>query len=329
MKPSTEWKEQIAPDENERFERYARDFVEMQRRKSERFGNGRALHRKQILGLKASFEVLSDLPEAARHGLFAVPGVHEAWLRLSNGSFDRGPDAKPDIRGFAIKVLGVNGPGALGSGDTVSQDFLLINRSVFSFSKSEEFMAFVLAAAKGGGALLKHVLGRYGVFGGIAFMKRLAAGMGKPFKGFACDVFHSAAPIACGPYAVRVRLAPSGNPVPPAGPCDWDQDMKTRLAQAAPVAFDFQLQFFVDEASTPIEDAAVDWEESVAPYVTVARLHIARQDFTDASAREFQDKVEAAVFDPWMALMDHRPLGDVMRARKVVYFASEKARGAV
>lgn len=328
MKPSTAWKEQIASDEAERFERYARDFVEMQQRKSQTHGIGRALHRKQVLGLKAHFEVLSDLPEAARHGLFAVPGMHEAWLRLSNGSFDRAPDAKPDIRGFAIKVLGVSGPGALGSSDTASQDFLLINRSVFGFSKSEEFMTFVLAAAKGGGALLKHVFGQYGLFGGLAFMKRLAGGMKTPFKGFACNTFYSAAPIACGPYAVRVRMVPSGNPALPSGPCDWDQDMKTRLAQA-PLAFDFQLQFFVDEASTPIEDASVDWEESVAPYVTVARLHVPRQDPTDAAAREFQDKVEAAVFDPWVALMDHRPLGDVMRARKVVYFASEKTRGAV
>jgi len=34
------------------------------------------------------------------------------------------------------------------------------------------------------------------------------------------------------------------------------------------------------------------------------------------------------VFDPWQALMAHRPLGEVMRARKAVYFASQKERGA-
>ena len=39
-------------------------------------------------------------------------------------------------------------------------------------------------------------------------------------------------------------------------------------------------------------------------------------------------EVEAAVFDPWQALAAHRPLGDVMRARKVVYFESQKGRGA-
>ncbi|MGO9008399.1 MAG: hypothetical protein ACLQIQ_06485 [Beijerinckiaceae bacterium] len=68
--------------------------------------------------------------------------------------------------------------------------------------------------------------------------------------------------------------------------------------------------------------------DSIAPYVTVVRLGIAQQEFTGDAARQFDARVEAAAFDPWSALMDHRPLGDVMRARKVVYFASQKTRGA-
>lgn len=327
MKPSTAWKEQVAPDEAERFARYAQDFVEMQQRKSRKFGNGRALHRKQLLALKATLDVLPDLPEAARHGLFAAPGRHEAWLRLSNGGPDRAPDAKPDIRGFALKVFGVAGPAALGSGDAASQDFLLINQSAFAFPKSDEFVGLVMAVARGGGALLKHLHRQYGLIGGMKLMGKFARIMGKPFKGFACETFYSAAPIACGPYAARVRLVPCGNP-PAAATRDWAQDVKDRLAQA-PLAYDLQLQFFVDETATPIEDASVDWPESVAPYVTVARLDIPQQDFAAAAAREFDARVEAAVFDPWSALMAHRPLGDVMRARKVVYFASEKTRGAV
>ncbi len=71
--PSTAWREQVAPDEDERFAGYARQFTAMQRAKSVAFGNGRALHRKQHLGLKARLEVLDALPEHARHGLFAAP----------------------------------------------------------------------------------------------------------------------------------------------------------------------------------------------------------------------------------------------------------------
>jgi hypothetical protein len=328
MQPSTAWKEQIAPDEAERFEGYARDFAEMQKRKSQKYGNGRALHRKQLQGLKASFDVLPDLPEAARHGLFSKPGKYEAWIRLSNGGLDRAANAKPDIRGFAIKVFGVAGPSALGSGDAASQDFLLINHSAFAFPKSDEFVSLTMAASKGGGAMLKYLFGRYGLAGGFRMMGKFAGIMGKPFKGFACETFYSAAPIACGPYAVRVRMVPSGKPSPIEAKQDWALDVKDRLTKTD-LTFDFQVQFFVDETSTPIEDASVDWQESVSPYVTVARLRIPQQDLSDAAGSQFAAQIEAAVFDPWGALMDHRPLGDVMRARKAVYYASEKTRGAL
>ena len=87
--------------------------------------------------------------------------------------------------------------------------------------------------------------------------------------------------------------------------------------------WDLQLQPFVNETLTPIEDASVQWPTT---YTTVARLTLPAQD-TGADP-EFAQTVESAVFDPWQALIAHRPLGDVMRARKVVYFASQTERGA-
>jgi hypothetical protein len=322
-----QWKEQIAANEAARFERYAQEFVELQKRKSQEFGNGRALHRKQIIALRATFEVLPDLPEPARHGLFGAPESYDAWVRLSNGSADRAADAKSDIRGFAIKVFGVSGPSATSSQDTASQDFLLINHSTFAFAKSDEFVGLTLATLKGVGALLKHLLNRYGLLAGIGLVGRLAGVIAEPFGSFACENFYSAAPIACGPYAARLRLIPVGNPPPAEDTQDWARDIRGRLAQA-PLTFEFQLQFFSNEACTPIEDASVDWQEALAPYVTVARLTIPRQELTDAAARQFDAQVEAAGFDPWMALMAHRPLGEVMRARKVIYLASRNARRA-
>lgn len=328
MEASRNWRESVAPDEESRFAGYGRQFAELQQRKSARYGRGRALHRKQVMAIQAVFEVLPDLPPWARHGLFASPGPHEAWVRLSNGGPDRAADPAPDIRGFAIKVRGLRGPGALGDGDTDHQDFLLINHSAFAFPKSDEFVGLVMAASRGNGALLKYLFGRYGFLGGLKLAARFAKIVGKKFSGFATEAFYSAAPIACGPYACRVRLLP-----PPGSPAagadrDWARDMAERLRHDS-LSYELQLQFFVDEAATPIEDASVDWSEEVAPYVTVARLHLPSQWFDDVAAGDFAAQVEAAVFDPWGGLMDHRPLGDVMRARKVVYFVSEKGRGAL
>jgi hypothetical protein len=324
--PSTAWQEKVAPDEEERFARYAAAFEEMQRRKSVRFGPGRALHRKQVLGIAGRFDVLPGLPEHARHGLFALEGPHDAWVRLSNGSADRAPDKRPDVRGFAVKVRGLHGPGALG-GDTTCQDFLLINHPAFAFPRSDEFVELVLAAGKGGGALAAHVFRRYGLVGGARFLARFARSIGRPFSGFATEKFYSAAPIACGPYAARVRMLPASATAAPGANEDWAADVVGRLSKA-PLTFDIQLQFFTDERVTPIEDASVDWPETEAPYLNVARLVLPRHEPGSGDA-EFQRRVEGAVFDPWSALAAHRPLGDVMRTRKVVYFSSEKVRGAV
>ena len=326
MIASTEWREAPAADEAQRFAGYGQQFSELQTRKSKKFGTGRALHRKQLSAAQGELEVLSDLPAFARHGLFAEPGTFEVRVRLSNGGMDRAPDRTPDIRGFAFKVLGVKGDSALNNGPAKSQDFTLINQEVFGFASSEEFVAFVLAAAKGNGALLKHLIRRYGLLGGPARLLKLVKTVAKPFGGFATEALYSAAPIACGPYSVRLRLLPSAanGAATPGASADWGADFAARLARQ-PLQWDLQLQPFVSESRTPIEDASVNWS---SPYTTVARLKLPLQDSASRRGLALLAQVEAEVFDPWQALAAHRPLGDVQRARKVVYFESQKGRHA-
>jgi hypothetical protein len=323
---SIQWAERIPADEPARLEQAAKLFAEMQARKSARNGAGRALHRKQITGAVGRLEVLDSLPEFARHGLFAQPGEHEVWVRLSNGGMDRAPDRMPDIRGFALRVLGVKGDSALGHAPAVSQDFTLINHEAFAFSGSAEFIDFVLAASHGNGALLKFLLMRYGWIGGPRMLGRFLKLAGKSFTGFANEMVYSAVPMACGPYAVRVRLVPgAGNGAPLTGAREnWGSDVAARLLKG-PLDWDLQLQPFVDERTTPIEDASVNWPTS---YTTVARLTLPVQDLASEAGRAAAEKIEASVFDPWQALAAHRPLGDVQRARKVIYFQSQKGRGA-
>ncbi|MFO1341136.1 MAG: catalase [Burkholderiaceae bacterium] len=328
MGPSahTDWAERVQPDEAARHAAAAEQFKAMQRAKSARYGKGRALHRKPLLALRATLAVPAGLPEPARQGLFAVAGEHEAWVRLSNGGTDVQSDRRPDIRGFSLRVWGVEGPGALG-GRTDHQDFALINRPAFAFADSRPFVGLVMAAAKGPAALLPWALRTYGPLGMFPALKRLLGSFNAPFSGFATEPFFSAAPIACGPYAARVRLLPpAGQPPASAAPLDWAGDVRQRLA-AGPLAYRLQLQFFADEARTPIEDASVDWPEAVAPYVDVATLTLLPPGEGPA-AEAFAAQVERSVFDPWQALAAHRPLGEVMRARKAVYFASQQERDA-
>lgn len=324
--PSTQWKEAPAPDEAQRYAGYAKVFADIQARKSKKYGSGRALHRKQLTGALGRLEVLGDLPEFARAGLFAVPGSYEVWVRLSNGGMDKLSDRMPDIRGLALSVKGVQGNAALGNGPAKSQDFTLINQEQFAFPTSHEFVAFVAAASHGNGALLGFLLKRYGLLGGPKRLLSMLATVKKPFSGFASENFFSAVPMACGRYAVRVRLRPvdSQEPSPPEAAADWGADFSARLAQGA-LQWDLQLQPFVSETLTPIEDASVNWP---TPYTSVARLTLPQQHTGSAQGQALQTSIEAGVFDPWQALAEHRPLGEVQRARKVVYFESQKGRGA-
>ena len=324
--PSTEWREQIAPDEAQRFAGYAKRFAQMQKDRSAVFGAGRALHRKQITAAQGTLEVLDGLPDYCRHGLFETPGIHEVWIRLSNGSFDRASDKIPDIRGFALRVMGVSGPAALGNGDTHCQDFSLINQEKFAFAGSDEFVEFVLAAARGKLALLKYVVGRYGLLGGPQQVAKLLKSSAKPFTGFASESMFSAVPVACGPYAIRLRLTPdpANQQVIPLATSSWSEDFDSRLAQQA-LHWELQVQHYVNDTLTPIEDASVNWP---TPYVTVARLMLPVQRADTREARQIHEHAESGTFDPWQALAEHRPLGDVQRARKVIYYASQRGRGA-
>jgi hypothetical protein len=328
QQPSTDWREIIASDEEQRFAGYAREFTEMQNRKSAKYGAGRGLHRKQILGLLATFEVLGNLPEYAKAGIFAKAQSYQALVRLSNGTSGVGSDRTPDIRGFAIKVQGVQGASALG-GETSAQDFLLINREVFGMKSSADFVGLVKASEGGPSGLLKHFIRKDGFFGGFRTLKNLKASMEQPFHGFAANTFFSANPISCGKYAIRLRLKPdAANGASAHSVESWSDDMLARLDKGG-LGFTLQAQFFVSEKLTPIEDGSVNWNEADAPYVDMAHLTLAPRSAWAGEFDALQTCTEQGIFDPWCALAEHRPLGDIMRARKVMYYSSQKNRGAI
>jgi hypothetical protein len=202
---------------------------------------------------------------------------------------DKVSDAVPDIRGFALKVQGISGEAALG-GQASSQDFLLINLPVFTVPTSDDFVALVEAASKGIFSLLLRFIKQSGFFGGLKGLAGLNRMLSRPFSGFATEPFFSVASLCCGPYACRVRLTPE-NGEKPSG-----------------------------KAKTPLEDIAHAWPED--NFLPVARLYLPPQT-PDPS---LFTTTEAAHFDPWGGLSAHRPLGDIMRARKETYFRSQNQR---
>jgi len=330
--PSTEWREEVAPDEDTRFLRLAEQLREVQRRRSKQRA-GRALHRKGHAGVEASFEVLGDLPAPAAQGLFAKPGRHRAYVRFSNGASGHQPDRRGDVRGVAIKVLGVAGTKLIpGLEAAPTQDFLLIQSRSPPFQGPDEFVAFAVAASRPATALprLLFGLGPRRLFAVAGALKRA---LFVPVPSLATMEFHSALPVRWGSYAGKYRLTPAA-PAPAAGaPGKRHHDylageLAERLAAGA-LQWDFAVQLYRDPASTPIEDATVPWSDDLAPPVVVARRVIDQQDLATARAIAIADFVEKLAFDPWHALVEHRPLGALMRARNHAYRLSTAERAAL
>jgi hypothetical protein len=319
---STAWRDDVSADEARHMERVAEVITRLQQAKSKRFGQGRTFHRKPLLALEGTLEVLPDLPPHACHGLFATPGKHRALVRLSNGGPDVQANIAPDFRGFAVKVLDVQGEGAMG-GTIDRQDFLMINHDWLPFRGSRDFIDLAEAATGGQAAIVMHFIRKHGWFAGWWRLWAVVGAMARKFGGFATDRFNTVVSHACGPYAVKVRLFPSGNPPRRPWGKDIGQDVRERLAKG-PLAWDLVLQFYVDDATTPLNDGTKQWPDGETPMVTVARLTVPKQ-----TGEERREEIERLKFDPWGGLAAHKPLGEVMRARKVAYFASQKGRGAL
>ncbi len=115
----------IAADEAERFRGFAEEIAEIQRARALKHGAKpvRALHVKQHLG--AVGELVVKAPESARSGVFAMSGKSwPVYARFSNGHGKRQADKQPDIRGFALKLVGVPGQKLIrGLESELTQDF--------------------------------------------------------------------------------------------------------------------------------------------------------------------------------------------------------------
>ena len=71
----------------------------------------------------------------------------------------------------------------------------------------------------------------------------------------------------------------------------------------------------------------VVWDETIAPYQTIATIEFPPQDALTAERRTFWE--DHMKLNPWNALSEHQPLGSINRLRKNVHDMSRKKREAV
>jgi hypothetical protein len=318
--------EVIQAGEAEQFRAFAEQIAALQKSRASADGQAkRALHVKQHVG--AVGELVVTAPESGRFGVFAeVDRRWPVYARFSNGSGRKQRDGAPDARGFALKLVGAPGKKLIeGLEDEVTQDFLFIDTPALPFRTPDEFMAFAHAAKDGPLPLLPRLIGSLGFGRTFGIFKRA---LGAPkVKSFATHAFHTAAPLTLGDRAAKLGLfPPSDAPAASASGDDYlAYDLVTRL-RGGPLTWYLRAQRFIDETTTPIEDASVEWS---GPWVELATLTLPQQDVQSTRGKEIAALVNELSFDPWHASEAHRPLGAVMRARRVAYAPSVIARKAL
>lgn len=329
--PSTAWKEVVEAHEQTLFEDLASEITARQKEVAAQTGGPlrRGFHAKLHAGLRAEFEVLADLPEHARHGVFGAPRIFPALVRFSNGEPAPQPDKHPEPRGIAIKLIEVPGRKLLpGQEDAVTQDFLATSHSVTSTVRNaRQFLAFI-RAERNHLTMIVNLARAVGVGEALRILKALFSTVVlSKVRSMVTEQFSGTAPIKLGPYAVKFTVRPAaGTEVTTDRPLT-DNFLRDELADRlhkSDVVFDFLVQFYVDDARTPIEDTSIAWD---APLVKVAQVRIPSCDLDDPRTNALSEAVNQLSFSPWHATDDHRPLGNVMRARRVAYEASSLLRG--
>jgi hypothetical protein len=275
----------------------------------------RDAHTKTHGCVKAEFTVLPDIPEAARLGLFKTPATYATWIRFSNAFSSIASDQDIDVRGMAIKVMGVEGPKLLEREQhEKTQDFLLINHNVFFSPDTKTYLEFSREYVKREstiGYLLRPDRWRQ-----AATLYRAARGkMTNPLT----SRYWSSVPFALGTAAIKYSAAPCGGTLTEGRLGSSANALREAMAAhlaAREACFDFMVQFQIDPVTMPVEDSSIEWDERVSPFIKVARIRIPPQTFDSPLQMQYAENLS---FTPWHSLPEHRPIGGVNRIRKSVY----------
>jgi catalase len=291
----------------------------------------RDVHAKAHGCVRAIVEVDPQLPAAYRQGVFAEPGTqYRSWIRFSNGDTQAQPDGVDDARGMALKLTGVAGQKLLeGQQDADTQDFIMINSSVFFIRNVAEYAKFARLLADGS---------RFGYF---------FDGWGwNPLRWHLRDMWLAWRTLKAAPASLlhaqfyslsayklgdaNIKFSARGCTRQPVASVDrrhpnfLREEMQAEL-KAGEACFDLMVQPQVAGAFMPVEDPTVEWSERDSPFVKAATVRIPAQEFDTDPQNRF---CESLSFSPWHALPAHRPIGGLNRIRRAVYLEDARYRRA-
>jgi hypothetical protein len=330
--------EQIQPGERETIQAIVDSIRKTNKSSFAKWQRGiRQQHAKAHGFLKGELTVYDDLPEHLRQGMFAQARSYPIIVRLSSALGDIRSDRVRVARGFAIKVLGVDGARLRPEDNSANQDLLLVNHKNYfadaaayrSLQRSFEYQPMLPDFALRTVGLLARAGTRIFNLAGLTAPSsvRALADQGDNILG---ETFYSGAAIRFGDYIARLSLAPVSESVrnltglPAHNEENAMHDFVVDFFRNNTAEYELRAQLGKDLQSTPVEDADIEWLDKISPQQPLARITLPPQQADSPARRAYGDKILS--FDPWRCLAAHQPLGSLMRLRREVYQASSAFR---
>ncbi|MEQ1782574.1 MAG: catalase family protein [Hyphomonadaceae bacterium] len=300
----------------------------------------RSVHAKSHGLLKAELQVPLGLPPQLAQGVFSRPGHYPVVMRFSTVPGDLLSDKVSTPRGVAIKILGVQGDRLEGSEGATTQDFIFVNGPVFPTANPKAFLANLKLVAsttdKAEGAkealsaVTRTTENLIETFGGKSGL--LIALGGHPPTHILGETFWNQLPVRYGQHIAKLQLMPTSPELKALTNKSLDLGTSDDVIREAVIAYfrdhdavwDIRIQLATDLDDTPIEDPSQEWKEDRSPFTTVGRITARRQlGWSGARSTAIDDGMG---FSPWHSIEDHRPLGQMMRIRKLAYAESQRFR---
>ena len=332
--------EVVTPGEDETIAQLNQTFDKILKTVAEDSGHAvRSVHAKSHGILEGELRIDEGLPAELAQGLFARPGTHKVYLRLSTNAGDILPDAVSLPRGLALKVLDVAGerlPGAEGA----TQNFIMVNGKVFQAPSAEKFLgslkllAGTTDRAEGlkvaASTVLRSVNKALQAVG--VESTTLASLGGAPNVVPLGETYYSVTPFRYGDYIAKFSVAPvapaltalTGTEIDASGRPNAIRETVQSEMRGIEGVWEFRVQLCRDLARQPVEDPTVEWDETEAPFQRVGLITVRPQDSWDPSRVQAVD--EEMRFSIWTGLAAHQPLGNINRARNAPYKHSAEFR---
>ncbi|GAA3754601.1 catalase family protein [Flavobacterium ginsengiterrae] len=336
--------ETIQPDEQEISRKIVDSMARVNQLMYEKYRHAiRDAHAKSHGILKGELQIYDNLPSHLAQGLFSSAKTYPIIVRFSTAQGSIVPDKMSAFRGMAIKIIGVEGTKLLPElSDALTQDFLLVNYPVIPTGTIKEYLKMQegLESQANSGELFQKVaqkaaVGVQNVLAavGLADSTNELSAPGPHILG---DTYFSMAALRFGDYVAKINIQPlSENVKELAGKkIDHeiiDQDENAFLTKIIKdffknqtASYEMSAQLCTDLEIMPVEDGSVQWPEDKSPYQPVARITFRPQETFSPERRVYGDDVLS--FNPFHCLPAHRPLGNIMRVRKLAYETSSRYR---